>query len=237
MKRSHESGRDLWEPGGLYRAGGTPSESERRVGVLHRQSRRKLPFFATTATQAFLCGAAAAWGTASVMVPTIALSAATCPQIAWTEAGGPPPIRKLGTDPRLGARSGEPSLSVPGDPPGAFHLAKIEDASRLGKNWDGQGADPPSELAIRNANDALRALVEAGSPPDDAVADVAGGLALWFFAGGPQGDARQAAIECLNSGSIILVFEELQPHHVETAKVDDIMTAVERIKTWRGVPA
>lgn len=80
-------------------------------------------------------------------------------------------------------------------------LAKrLSEISVLENDWDGYGADRPSERAIRAAQDSLQALVEANLQPTSVDPSAEGGVCISFRKNG-----RYADIEFFNSGEVLAV--------------------------------
>lgn len=62
-------------------------------------------------------------------------------------------------------------------------IAKLNDLLILGEGWDGRQAAPPSVQAVRTAEAVLAESHRQGRFPDRIVADVDGGVALYFLGG------------------------------------------------------
>jgi hypothetical protein len=77
-------------------------------------------------------------------------------------------------------------------------------------NWDGEGAIAPNRTALDAARAFLDRLVQFGVRPDDARADVLGGISLGIFrAIGADGRAdREVFIVCDNDGFITVILRD-----------------------------
>ena len=76
---------------------------------------------------------------------------------------------------------------------------QIEDFRSLPLDWNGQGSEPPNEVAATLARNALTASDTVGLIPHRVVPSPDGGVALCFR----RGDGRFASLECLNAGDVI----------------------------------
>lgn len=80
---------------------------------------------------------------------------------------------------------------------------QLERIGALPYDWDGYGAQPPSDETIASMRTLLTILRNCGVTPDKLLPSAAGGIEV-----SQRSNGRHAAVECLNSGTILFQFDD-----------------------------
>lgn len=80
---------------------------------------------------------------------------------------------------------------------------QLERIGGLPYDWDGYGAQPPSDETISSMRTLLTILRNCGVTPDKLLPSAAGGIEV-----SQRSNGRYAAVECLNSGTILFQFDD-----------------------------
>lgn len=119
----------------------------------------------------------------------------------------------------------------------SLHEEEIQALAQLASGWDGEGAEPPSRLAIQKAIETVRSLPE-DIRVTDVEADVIGGIALWLE---PAGNRPQLESGCLawfgirNNGKVLLALAGQQPGGpLSVTSTEDPASLFEKIRASFG---
>ncbi len=104
--------------------------------------------------------------------------------------------------------------------------------------WDGVNAIPPNDAALDQAQRALLILYRNWMVPEDTLADVDGGIAFWFYSPEDEGPVHQAAVQCMNSGEMLMYLEERPEGDIKVYRVvelgdDEIATLRDFVRRQR----
>lgn len=101
----------------------------------------------------------------------------------------------------------------------------------LRDNWDGNGAEGPSVVALENARDTIVALADIDLRPRDIDASIEGGICISFRNG-----SKYADIECFNTGETLAVTSsagiDTKVWSIDNSSVAD---ELQRIRNFTGV--
>jgi hypothetical protein len=118
-------------------------------------------------------------------------------------------------------------------------VAALDRLLLLPPDWDGRRAPAPSRNAIERAREILQIAREVGLVGARVSPDVEGGVALYFFGGGPMedgGTARQAGVLLSNEGDAASYMRDRTQRGSQVAAVDDgrdgLVRAVEAIRAF-----